>query len=146
MRPRRTPPSLVSMWMLDVFCCALGCVTLLWLLNTREAKSESLRAAAALTDLASTRDNLASAKADADATRRMFNAQLDDLRGKLVATSDERDETAKQLASLRIELTDRETKLIASAVRSAEQDDLLTRKQKQAKNKYNYGSSQIHFK
>ena len=34
---RHQPPSMVSMWMLDVFCCALGCVTLLWLLKTREA-------------------------------------------------------------------------------------------------------------
>ena len=34
---RHRPPTLVSMWMLDVFCCALGCVTLLWLLKTREA-------------------------------------------------------------------------------------------------------------
>ena len=34
---RHQPPTLVSMWMLDVFCCALGCVTLLWLLKTREA-------------------------------------------------------------------------------------------------------------
>jgi hypothetical protein len=37
------------MWMLDVFCCALGCVTLLWLLKTREAgeiSEEALQAAA----------------------------------------------------------------------------------------------------
>ena len=46
---RHQPPTLVSMWMLDVFCCALGCVTLLWLLKTREAgeiSEEALQAAA----------------------------------------------------------------------------------------------------
>ena len=37
MRVRNKPPALVSMWMLDVFCCALGCVTLLFLLNSRMA-------------------------------------------------------------------------------------------------------------
>ena len=130
MRPRRTPPALVSMWMLDVFCCALGCVTLLWLLNTREAKQEATRASAALTDLASTRDNLAAAKADAEATRRTLNAQLDDLRGRLVATASERDETAKQLAVAKSEVADQTAKLAAAATRSQEQDDLLMRKQK----------------
>ncbi|MFO0937440.1 MAG: VWA domain-containing protein [Gemmataceae bacterium] len=132
MRPRRTTPSLVSMWMLDVFCCALGCVTLLWLLNTREAKQESMRAAAALTDLASSRDNLAAAKADADATRRMLNAQIDELRGKLVATTNERDETAKLLASVKADLTEQEKKLSSATVKIEERDDLLARKQKQA--------------
>ena len=48
MRTRHKPPSLVSMWMLDVFCCALGCVTLLWLLNTREAGEQAKRAGSAL--------------------------------------------------------------------------------------------------
>ena len=125
MRPRRTPPALVSMWMLDVFCCALGCVTLLWLLNTREAKQEATRASAALTDLASTRDNLAAAKADAEATRRTLNAQLDDLRGRLVATTNERDETAKLLALAKSEIADQTAKIAAAATRSQEQDDLL---------------------
>jgi predicted nucleic acid-binding Zn-ribbon protein len=133
MRPRRSPPSLVSMWMLDVFCCALGCVTLLWLLNTREAKSEAIRASAALTDLASTRENLAAAKADAEATRRTLNAQIDDLRGKLVATADERDELAKQLAVARAESAALDQTLKATVARTVEQDDQLARKQKLAR-------------
>ena len=44
MRIRHKTPTLVSMWMLDVFCCALGCVTLLWLLNTRQAGDETEKA------------------------------------------------------------------------------------------------------
>ncbi len=53
MRVRHKTPTLVSMWMLDVFCCALGCVTLLWLLNTRQAGT-------ALTDLKEIRAKLLS--------------------------------------------------------------------------------------
>src|SRR5207237_10090872 len=51
MRTHHKPPSLVSMWMLDVFCCALGCVTLLFLLNSRMATDEAKASKAALTKL-----------------------------------------------------------------------------------------------
>lgn len=37
MRTKHKVPSLVSMWMLDVFCCALGCVTLLFLFESYKA-------------------------------------------------------------------------------------------------------------
>jgi hypothetical protein len=46
MRKRHRSPELVSMWMLDVFCCALGCVTLLWLINSRTAVLEGQAARA----------------------------------------------------------------------------------------------------
>ncbi len=38
MRVRHKIPSVFSLAMVDVFCCALGCVILLWLINLREAK------------------------------------------------------------------------------------------------------------
>ena len=57
MRVRHKTPTLVSMWMLDVFCCALGCVTLLWLLNTRQAGDQTEAAKSALTDLERVRSN-----------------------------------------------------------------------------------------
>ena len=119
------PPSLVSMWMLDVFCCALGCVTLLWLINNREAKSEATRAAAALTSLDSTRQNLAAAQADLEATKQQLNATIDELRGRLVATTIERDETAKMLAATKESLT-------VAANRSNLLDDELSKKKKES--------------
>src|SRR5437879_12464605 len=61
---RHRPPTLVSMWMLDVFCCALGCVTLLWLLNTRQAGDQTEAAKSALTDLERVRSDLLSARTD----------------------------------------------------------------------------------
>ena len=46
------------MWMLDVFCCALGCVTLLWLLKTREASDIADEASQASSLLVETRGKL----------------------------------------------------------------------------------------
>ena len=50
------------MWMLDVFCCALGCVTLLWLLKTREAGIVSDEASSANTSLIQTQEELDESK------------------------------------------------------------------------------------
>ncbi|MGL6096989.1 MAG: VWA domain-containing protein [Fimbriiglobus sp.] len=127
MKTRHKPPALVSMWMLDVFCCALGCVTLLWLLNTREAGEQAKRAGSALETLARTDSDLASARAqllalktDLDATRRQLTAEVDDLRGKLAVLADERDDTAKQLALTTAERDDTAKRLVVTA---AEKDD-----------------------
>src|SRR5438132_1994929 len=37
MRVRHRIPSIFNLSMVDVLCCALGCVILLWLINLREA-------------------------------------------------------------------------------------------------------------
>jgi hypothetical protein len=128
------------MWMLDVFCCALGCVTLLWLLNTREAADQARRAGSALeilhqteTELNARKAELLATRADLDQTRRKLNADIEDLQGRLLAMTSERDETAKKLALTQGDLTESQSKLAAAANRSKELDDLLTRKQKEAK-------------
>lgn len=140
MRLRPKPPSLVSMWMLDVFCCALGCVTLLWLLNTREAGDQAKRAGSALellqkteTELNARKAELLATKAEFDQTRRKLNADVQDLRGRFLAMTSERDETAKKLALTQGDLAEAQSKLVASANRNQELDDLLMRKQKEAK-------------
>ena len=98
MRTRHKPPTLVSMWMLDVFCCALGCVTLLWLLNTRQAADNATKAGAALQRLATTEADLSARQAEllatqteAESTRRRLTAELEELRGKLLALTENRD-------------------------------------------------------
>ena len=121
MKTRHKPPSLVSMWMLDVFCCALGCVTLLWLLSTREAKSQAARNADAVTLLARTEGDLKARQAELIATR----ADLEDLQGRYLATVAERDANAADLATARGDL-------MRSLTKATELDDLLARKQKLA--------------
>ena len=121
-RSRHKPPTLVSMWMLDVFCCALGCVTLLWLLNSREAADQTKRAGSALAllsateaDLAKTRTDLVHTLAEFDKTRRKLTADIDDLRGKYEAMTTDRDETAKMLAATAVDLADTQKKYAAAA-------------------------------
>ena len=41
MRIRHRIPTLFNLSMVDVLCCALGCVILLWLLNQREARDQA---------------------------------------------------------------------------------------------------------
>lgn len=97
---RHKPPTLVSMWMLDVFCCALGCVTLLWLLKTREAGF-------ALDETASVRSNLTDTQlllADEQVRNIQLQLDVEDVAGRLAKAENERDEQAKQLALTRQEL------------------------------------------
>ncbi|HEY1858750.1 MAG TPA: VWA domain-containing protein [Gemmataceae bacterium] len=44
MRTRHKTPSIFNLSMVDVLCCALGCVILLWLLNLRVAREKTLQA------------------------------------------------------------------------------------------------------
>ena len=87
MRQRHKTPSLVSMWMLDVFCCALGCVTLLWLLKTREADQAFQDATDSTQLLESTRSDLEKLKVDFETLTR-----------QLATTESERNEKARRLA------------------------------------------------
>jgi hypothetical protein len=98
---RHRPPTLVSMWMLDVFCCALGCVTLLWLLKTREAGEISDEASQATSLLVETRGKLD--ESEQRSALRLANAEklaaeLDALNKQLAIVQQERDEKATNLA------------------------------------------------
>jgi hypothetical protein len=121
------------MWMLDVFCCALGCVTLLWLLNIREAKLEAAKASTALTDLAETRNVLVATKEEYDKTKKVLLADIEMLSGKLAAVVVERDETAKQLATAKTDVKDITTKLATAISFAQDLDDQLMKKQKDVK-------------
>ena len=140
MRARHKPPTLVSMWMLDVFCCALGCVTLLWLLNTREAGVQATRAGSALellnkseSELEAKRAELAAMKTAFEKDRRRLNAEINDLDARFLAMTKERDEAAKFLVLSKEELANVEGKLVVATTRSQDLDDMLQRKQKDVK-------------
>ena len=92
MRVRHKQPTLVSMWMLDVFCCALGCVTLLFLLNSRMAGDEAQKNKAALVDLAGVRKQLVAALTDLDTTKLRLNSDIQQLTTQLAAVKTEKDQ------------------------------------------------------
>lgn len=97
MRIRHKQPTLVSMWMLDVFCCALGCVTLLFLLNSKMATEAARANRTALLDLEHTDKKLAAALAALDVTKTKL-ADEEAARGKLVVSLAELEGTRLKLA------------------------------------------------
>src|SRR5262245_2037200 len=73
MKLRYRMPTIFSIYMVDVLCCALGCVILLWLINFREAKN---RAAAAT----ESGKRLTDTKSDLDLAKRREQDLLDRLK------------------------------------------------------------------
>lgn len=118
MRARHKPPTLVSMWMLDVFCCALGCMILLFVLANVQAQLTAmqvqLRSAQAERSDARVKElsgevqgltaDLSAARDLFDTTSKSLNAQVADLRGKLAAVTADRDHTAQALADAAADL------------------------------------------
>lgn len=98
---RHRPPTLVSMWMLDVFCCALGCVTLLWLLKTREAgqiSDEAVEATANWTDTKSKLEDSEKLSALRLANAEKLATDLEAIRKQLALVEQERNDKAANLA------------------------------------------------
>lgn len=87
MRVRHRVPQVFTLSMLDVFCCALGCVILLWLINQREAMMRSRDNVGLLDRLTASR------------------SELQQLQLALAAITAERNELQGQTARLRGELT-----------------------------------------
>jgi predicted nucleic acid-binding Zn-ribbon protein len=135
MRIRHRIPSIFNLSMVDVLCCALGCVILLWLLNLKDARQraaeagetdQALRAARKERDqlradldetsrrAAETRALLEAAeKASRDATARLKQAlaQRDEAREHLAALTVRSDAAQKDLAHQRKTAQELERKL-----------------------------------
>jgi hypothetical protein len=114
MRVRHRIPSIFTLSMVDVLCCALGCVILLWLLNLREAKEHEDRAgesarqgAALLADAVADRDSAYALLADLNRRLEALEADRDRARARLTEESAAKGqldarltETARRLATL----------------------------------------------
>jgi hypothetical protein len=90
MRVHHKIPSIFTLSMVDVLCCALGCVILLWLINLREAKqhedtaSETARhGAAMLAETEVERDAAYGLLSEADKRLADLQAERDRLRARL---------------------------------------------------------------
>jgi predicted nucleic acid-binding Zn-ribbon protein len=93
MRTRHRIPSVFNLSMVDVLCCALGCVILLWLLNLREAKQKAVQAG-------QSDQQVLALRRDLDAAR----AQLADLTGKYAAAQEEVSESERRTNAVRGQL------------------------------------------
>ncbi|MGH9677050.1 MAG: hypothetical protein ACRD36_08105, partial [Candidatus Acidiferrum sp.] len=92
MRVHHRIPSIFNLSMVDVLCCALGCVILLWLLNLRQAKEheDSARAmartgAAALTTAENERDAAKKALRDKQAELALLDEQRTSMKSQFAA-------------------------------------------------------------
>jgi predicted nucleic acid-binding Zn-ribbon protein len=103
MRIHHKQPTLVSMWMLDVFCCALGCVSLLFLLNSRMAADQAEKNQAALLDLDATRQQLQATLLELDKLQRRYDAETHQLTTQLAALRSNTDDLSRRLSLARDE-------------------------------------------
>ena len=135
MQTRHRTPTIFNLSMVDVLCCALGCVILLWLLNLREAKERAARAGETNEQLKITQEALnqtyslllgSMADSDASAKRERTTATERDRLGKdLQAGRAELAALNKKLADLRGQLSDTEDRLVKL---TREQRDLAREK------------------
>lgn len=132
MRTRPKPPALVSMWMLDVFCCALGCVILLWVLESLGSAEQGKRAKAATADLISTKAELLSARDDLDQTKRQLNAEVEDLRGQLAAMLADLTDKEKQLLRANADLANTKKALTVSVANADTLEAEMRKKEQRA--------------
>jgi|DewCreStandDraft_5_1066085.scaffolds.fasta_scaffold02708_4 predicted nucleic acid-binding Zn-ribbon protein len=153
MRIRHKVPTLVSMWMLDVFCCALGCVTLLFLINSRMASDAADTNRNALTELAKLKQryselvtNYESEKAAWEENRRRLFQELDSLRQdkedlsrhlallkkEVQSLQAQRDADRLALADAEKNLRTTQQQLTILQTQSLRSEELLRKKQKEA--------------
>jgi predicted nucleic acid-binding Zn-ribbon protein len=142
MRTRHKPPTLVSMWMLDVFCCALGCMILLFVLATVQSQLRTMQVQLRTADAARSDERVKAVSAELTAARDLFdktsrrlNSEVEDLKGKLVVVTDERDKTAlalknanADLSATRDKLTTAKAELVQSAAMREELEEELQKK------------------
>src|SRR5262245_19395027 len=90
---RHRVPTIFTLYMVDVLCCALGCVILLWQVNYHEAQSQTSTAEGRAKEITELKNRLDTSEKTGDSLRE----HIDELIGKLAAND-------KTIASLRKDL------------------------------------------
>lgn len=131
MRTRHRIPTIFNLSMVDVLCCALGCVILLWLLNFRDAKRRAAAAGQSSVLLADARVKLDDFERQAranDALLRSLHADRDSAYLQVAALERERNQTAAELDQARRRLIELGKEVTALKTQNAAADDLLAKK------------------
>jgi predicted nucleic acid-binding Zn-ribbon protein len=128
MRTRHRIPSVFNLSMVDVLCCALGCVILLWLLNLRDAKQKAAQAGRA-------DEQVVALRRDLDGLR----AELADLSGKYAAAEEQVSEAERRASAVRarLETAEAEARTTADLLKKARSarataEEALARRAKEA--------------
>lgn len=124
MPTRHKVPIVFTLYMVDVLCCALGCVILLWFLKIHEAKQKSQEAAKREQAAAETGAILAKTKTTLEETQgRLYAAQ-----GLAESLEKDRDETQLRFTQASARVTEL-TKALSAL--SADSKDRLAKKSKE---------------
>src|SRR5258708_9892150 len=116
MKTHHRIPSVFNLSMVDVLCCALGCVILLWLLNLLEAKEKAVEAGESNLLLAATRGQRDQLQEDQDRYRKQLAEQE-----QQIASLDKNLQTVSESAKdLETRLKKTEEELRASSERGEE--------------------------
>src|SRR5260370_32722955 len=102
MRTRHRIPSIFNLSMVDVLCCALGCVILLWLLNLRDAKERAQLAERASAELVQARSDLEAWRRTASENQDRFLAASK----QAEAAEKERDRVQSRLGDIQARLSE----------------------------------------
>jgi hypothetical protein len=117
MRSRHRIPMIFSLSMMDVFCCTLGCVILLWLINQREAMLRT-RAASQVTEKLTVSEQ----------KRGQLNTLLDDLDRQLAAAKADLKARSQDLATARSRADELSRQLAAAREQATDTEDRLAKK------------------
>src|SRR5271156_2494425 len=83
MQIRHRTPTIFSIYMVDVLCCALGCVVLMWQYNLNEAEEEANAKQEALKNLAQSNVSLESTEKLLAEQKRLHASDLKALQDRL---------------------------------------------------------------
>ncbi len=122
MKVRHRIPTIFNLSMVDVLCCALGCVILLWLLNLREARDRAERVGEATEQLHVTESHLRETSSLLENVR----AERDAVKQRADQAAQQRDQLKQELEQAGLHLSDMEEALAAAKKRN----DALSREQR----------------
>lgn len=117
MKTRHRIPTVFSIYMVDVLCCALGCVIFLWLVYFREARERAHKASQTNEELTRTLAALNLSTSELTGIRSALTEsqlQQKDLQGRLARLRSQHDISLKSLAALKKEKEDTALALAAS--------------------------------
>jgi hypothetical protein len=139
MATRHRIPTIFNLSMVDVLCCALGCVILLWLLNLRAARQRAEEAGQTSSLLTQTRSQLADTESQLQSAEReraalsqelaAATSRLSDLNKAILALRAEQTDTADRLAKKTKEQLDTTKELTAARQRIDALDMLVREKE-----------------
>ena len=123
MRTRHRQPVVFTLYMMDVFCCALGCVTLLWLLGMRQTKQKADEFGAARRGLRA----FASPAAEIEAKALTGYGRPKQREADMAKTAKVSVTVADGTGKGRLQILDRDWVVIAQSPAPGTKPDLLTR-------------------